>query len=268
MKREDSSWLTTGQAAKLCSVTPDTILKWIRKGRLQGVRTAGGHYRVQRRDLEHLATPTDEAYRSQPERRSSNPNPLRCWEYLGDGGGVKENCKSCVVYRTRATRCFELAQLGIDNGHGREFCQTGCSDCIYYRRVKGLATNVLVITSDADLTKELTTDEIAGLDLRFAGNGYQASAMINEFRPAFVLVDRETTTGGGDDVLKCLAHDPRVPGLKVILAVAKGTPAQERQDLIKDHVVSAIEKPFGGRQIATVVNSFPVELLVPEDQGS
>ena len=32
-------FLTTGQAAELCSVTPDTVLKWIRSGRLAAART-------------------------------------------------------------------------------------------------------------------------------------------------------------------------------------------------------------------------------------
>ena len=49
MPEDKSNLLTTGQAAKLCSVTPDTILKWLKRGRLNGVRTAGGHYRIERR---------------------------------------------------------------------------------------------------------------------------------------------------------------------------------------------------------------------------
>lgn len=264
MRHDGSSWLTTGQAAKLCSVTPDTILKWIRKGRLQGVRTAGGHYRISRSDLEHLATPTHENV----ESNNSGHNPLRCWEYLSEGGVVKENCKSCVVYRTRATRCFELAQLGIDNGHGRQFCRTSCDDCVYFRRVKGLATNVLVISPDRTLTDALSAEEDGTLSFRIARNGYEASAIVSEFRPAFVLVDREAVTGGGDDVLRCLAHDPRLPGLKVVLAIPSGTAAREKASLVGDHVVSVIEKPFGVSQIASVVNSFPVELLVPEDHDS
>jgi excisionase family DNA binding protein len=36
----------TGETAKIHSVTPDTVLKWINFGKLQAQRTAGGHYRI------------------------------------------------------------------------------------------------------------------------------------------------------------------------------------------------------------------------------
>jgi len=38
----DQDMVSTGQAAKLCSVTPDTILKWIKNNKIEAVQTAGG----------------------------------------------------------------------------------------------------------------------------------------------------------------------------------------------------------------------------------
>ena len=46
--------LSTGAAARLCSVNPDTVLKWIKKGRLPATRTVGGHYRIEEQDLAAL----------------------------------------------------------------------------------------------------------------------------------------------------------------------------------------------------------------------
>ena len=88
MAPRNPSLLTTGQAAKLCEVTPDTILKWIRKGRLRGVRTAGGHYRISLRDLQpHVCSDRQE---DAPERMPvSVPRRLYCWEYLSDKGVVR-----------------------------------------------------------------------------------------------------------------------------------------------------------------------------------
>ncbi len=82
MDGDRQDWLTTGQAARFCSVKPDTILKWIKRGRLRAERTAGGHYRIQRQELEPLILRP----RATADPRT-NPvfpgNPLRCWEYLG-----------------------------------------------------------------------------------------------------------------------------------------------------------------------------------------
>ena len=37
----DKNYLTTTQAAKLLSVSPDTVLKWVKAGKLQARRTLG-----------------------------------------------------------------------------------------------------------------------------------------------------------------------------------------------------------------------------------
>ena len=45
-KRSQDTMITTGEAADMCCVTPDAVLKWIKGGKIPGVRTAGGHYRI------------------------------------------------------------------------------------------------------------------------------------------------------------------------------------------------------------------------------
>ncbi|MBD3166695.1 response regulator [bacterium] len=44
-------WFTTGQIARHCHVTPETVANWIKKGRLKAGTTPGGHYRVFREEL-------------------------------------------------------------------------------------------------------------------------------------------------------------------------------------------------------------------------
>ena len=94
--KEDNTWLTTGQAARLCSVTPDTVLKWIKKGSLEAVRTAGGHYRIRREDLEPLFT-VGRISRRIPDMTNGELRQLRCWEYFSRGGSVREECEGCAV---------------------------------------------------------------------------------------------------------------------------------------------------------------------------
>ena len=111
MAQRSSNLLSTGQAAKLCSVTPDTVLKWIKRGRLEAVRTAGGHYRIDVMELDPFMVPPtrDEAQvpavTAAVEPAETSPN-TRCWEYLSTEGKVRDDCRQCVVYRVRATRCF------------------------------------------------------------------------------------------------------------------------------------------------------------------
>ena len=50
----DKGYLTTFQVADLMSVTPDSVLKWIKSGKLEALRTPGGHYRIAKKDVETL----------------------------------------------------------------------------------------------------------------------------------------------------------------------------------------------------------------------
>jgi excisionase family DNA binding protein len=257
--------LTTGEAAKLCAVTPDTILKWIKKGRLGGVRTAGGHYRIERQTLEPLiASPAQAGGPSQPPS-DRHPQTLRCWEYLSDRGAVRDSCRQCVVFRVRAGRCFLMAGLEPDVGHARQFCQSSCEDCVYYRRVKGLATNVLLISADDELIDRLGNEEHEAITLRFARNGYDASAMIEGFRPAFVAIDLESIPDGNKGLFESLAADPRIPGLRVILVLPPGVRGQKLRPPTNDLVVSVVTKPFSTRQIADLVSGLSVDSLTLED---
>lgn len=51
----DKSVLTTFEAAKLCNVSYNTIKNWIKRGLLSAYRTAGGHLRIGREELERFA---------------------------------------------------------------------------------------------------------------------------------------------------------------------------------------------------------------------
>jgi len=117
--------LTTGQAAELCSVTPDAVLKWIKAGKLPASRTAGGHYRVDPVDLERLGLlPLYGEYRY-------------CWEHRAKGGEVDAVCRTCLVYRARAERCYEVAAVDGGPPGGHDCCPGACKDCEFYARVTG-----------------------------------------------------------------------------------------------------------------------------------
>jgi excisionase family DNA binding protein len=260
----ESRHLTTGEAAELCSVQPDTVLKWIKKGQLRAAQTAGGHHRIEYRDLRSFLQAHRIGEGIPPDE--STAHAVRCWEFFSNQGVLRDACKECVVYRVRAAWCFEMLGLGKEVGHAKLFCQNSCEDCAYYRRVKGLKVNVLVVSQDEDLIRQLTGEESEGLSLRFAHNGYEASAAIHDFRPAFAVVDRDLVPDGGKELVECLTADSRVPGLKIILAVP-GAGRRRRKESEKS-AMDVLVKPFGLDQVTAVVNTLPVESAVVRGHAS
>lgn len=47
--------LTTGEVAARLDVTPQTVINWIKRGRLRATVTGGGHRRIPIEDVEALA---------------------------------------------------------------------------------------------------------------------------------------------------------------------------------------------------------------------
>ncbi len=251
-----ASLLTTGKAARLCSVKPDTVLKWIKKGRLRASRTAGGHYRIDEQDLASLLSPDDTREQGCEERAALCSRPMRCWEYMSHGPG--NECQDCVVYQVRATWCFRMQRVVRGAGLGQRFCTGLCQDCPYYRRVHGLPSNVLVITCDENLIQDLARHESESIAFRFARQGYDASAVVQVFRPALVIFDQAVLETQGLDLLEALASDPRTAGARILVAVRKGSVGFR---VHSPAVFATVEQPFQAEEIAAIIDRIPVETL-------
>lgn len=284
MASDTKDLLTTGQAAKLVGVTPDTVLKWIKKGKLPATRTPGGHYRIALPDLEPSmadsgqedggrgrSDPRPESERgiSPQGRAADGREDVPCWEFLSEEGEVRRACKQCVVYRVRATRCFLLAGLDSDVGHAREFCQGSCEDCVYFRRLQGRSTHVLLISSDDELQDRI--DWGAGkssLAIRLARNGYEASAIIQDFRPEVAILDLEGLPDSGTGLLDSIAADPRVPRIRVILVVPSGMMEKVLTRPRHRLVMSVLEKPQACDHLSQAVQGALTEEPGPSSSRS
>ena len=271
MSAEKAGLLTTGQAAKLCAVTPDTVLKWIKKGRLEATRTAGGHYRVALPDLEPFmagfgqkAVPpvSETVFQPRPSHDGTkeDSDEVPCWEFLSENGETRDACRQCVVYRVKATRCFLMAGLESDVGHAHQFCEGTCEECVYFRRVQGLGTQVLFISSDEELVYRIEWSGDDSISIRFARNGYEASALIQEFRPEVLIIDLDGLPDQGFGLLDSIAADPRIPHIRVILVVPPEAMARVRQRPRHRLVVSMLEKPHVCEHIEEAVRGSLVEL--------
>ncbi len=277
---KESEWLTTGQAANRCSVTPDTILKWIKKGRLKAVQTAGGHHRIEKRALESLFPKSSTFPKSSAFQETGSKSPeeapefLRCWQYMSNRGSTRDECKKCLAYRARAAWCFAMTDVVCDLGQVKRVQESSCEECSYYRRVNGMATNVLIITPDEKHISRLSEEKNESLRLRFARNGYEASGIIHEFRPAFVIVDQEYPRSRETELIKNLATDPRLTGIRIIIALPHGTARRKKGWFSKEGqkdknlIDGMIEKPYGANRVVGVINSFPVEFSKPENLRS
>jgi excisionase family DNA binding protein len=52
----DKEFFSTHDAAKICRVTPMTVIRWIKEGKIPAFTTAGGHRRIARSDLTRFCT--------------------------------------------------------------------------------------------------------------------------------------------------------------------------------------------------------------------
>ena len=52
---DEDSWLTRTDVAHLFQVSPSTVTRWAREGRIPAKRTPGGHYRYPAPEMRRLA---------------------------------------------------------------------------------------------------------------------------------------------------------------------------------------------------------------------
>lgn len=122
--------LTTGQAARYCFVTADTIANWIRSGILPAQRTAGGQYRILSEDL--LAFMTGRGMRTDALEADAETR-LPCWEFHAGGASVDAHCEACIVKYLKVLDCFKL--MGMRSGNG--WPARECAECAYFQRYGG-----------------------------------------------------------------------------------------------------------------------------------
>ncbi len=251
-----AAFLTTGRAAELFSVTPDTILKWIKSGLLPARRTAGGHYRIGREDVGRLLSRGHQGVFRLPRQKNqaSTERHFRyCWEHNGKGE-LLEGCRECAVYMLRAQRCYEVLKLAPQVDHNKLFCERSCQECDYYRIVREQATSILVVTDDQELAESLTgSGEQDLFRLEITDCEYKCSAMVEVFRPDYVVIDCSLGPEATRDICHHIVQDPRIPYARVILVGDE----EEFPESCDKEVFARLEKPFAMRDITECIRGVP-----------
>jgi excisionase family DNA binding protein len=235
----DKKYLTTTEAAQLLSVSADTVLKWVRAGKVRSYRTPGGHCRIPAEEITTLL-PSDISMTASPNT-AAPPQFQYCWEFNSDSGRIAKECEACLVYQGRARRCYEFRDIPEEFGHLKLFCRTSCEECRYYQVVKEQGLNVLIITRSQSLMEELgaaSRDE--NLRLKFACSEYDAAASIEKFRPDYVVVDCAIGIRNANELCRHLMHDDRLPITRLIIA-SKDSKAKEQ---CEQEILGWLRKPF------------------------
>jgi|GEM_PF-3329473 len=121
--------LTTGQAARFCLVSQDSIAKWIKERALPAQRTLGGKFRIFVQDLRLFMVQNDMSTTLLDAELECRPY---CWECDSRAHGVESTssvaCRLCPVHRTKAMNCFELRMISTE----RIWAHANCHECPYY----------------------------------------------------------------------------------------------------------------------------------------
>lgn len=230
MSGDESRYLTTGEAARLLAVTPDTVLKWIHRGRVTAVLTAGGHHRIEMGEIRRLQ---GECGKPAADAKAEG-GPVRCWEYFSEGGAIRSVCLECAAYRFRAARCYEVQEAsGPACGEGR-MCSGSCAACPYYLRAHRQPQRVLVVSRDAGWVSGLRAVESEEVELAFAEGVYEASALVGEFLPGSVVLDGEMPEGEVAGLREALKRDRRIPWVRVYLAGGEEAGALAREFTVEE----------------------------------
>ncbi len=253
------NYYTTTEAAKQLSVSPDTVLKWVRAGKITSYRTPGGHSRIPRQAIDSLLLRRQSAGGAvEPPVQSAAYQ--YCWDFYSEHGDVEDKCLDCVAYRSRAKRCYEMRDIPEEFGHLKLHCAGSCTSCEYYRVMHGSRTSALLLTRSRRLIRMIETkasdEEIV---LRFASSEYECAAAIDKFRPDFVVIDCSLGRARTRLLCRSLGDDDRIPFTRIILA----SQSADIKDCTEGGIFGWIRKPFTYQQLRTCLNRDQLQAARP-----
>jgi DNA-binding response OmpR family regulator len=116
----------------------------------------------------------------------------------------------------------------------------------------GKVANVLVVTNDRALTSNLLAGaDGIGFNLEITDCEYSCSAIVNHFKPDFVIVDCLLGRQVSRRISHHLKKDPRIPYVRVVFAGGK-------EDFIREcdpEVFAQIARPFDVREIEECIQT-------------
>ncbi len=244
------SYYTTSETAKLLSVSSDTVLKWVKAGKILSYRTPGGHSRIPAEAIQALLPDRTKVCKPVP-REIIAPDHRYCWEFNSSPEGINPECLECVAYRSRALRCYEIKDIPGKFGPLKKFCSSECSDCDYYKTAHDFNKSVLLISRSTDWMDNLIKQSSQfSIVFKTAGSEYECASRIGGMRPDYVVIDCEFGTTRTRQMCRHIIDDPRLPLTKIILA----SKIARIRDYCEDEIWGWISKPFSFDQLNKMID--------------
>lgn len=252
-KLTNKEFLTTSQAAKVLSVSPDTVLKWVKAGKIKSNRTLGGHFRIPVSEVKMFNGSVSDDFENGNNGLTAVPYQY-CWEYLAAGGAIKSECKDCITFRSRASRCYELKDIPGGLGCLNLMCDTECSRCEYFKVVNGQKLNILILSENNNIVQDLESlDENGIFRIHFSEDEYSAAIAIQEYRPDYIIVDCSIGKRRTGYICNNLFNDIRIPVVRIILS----SKSKNIKDYCDKEVFGWIRKPFDVEQLRECIRGVP-----------
>ena len=124
----EKDYLTTTELAKLCGVSRFTVLNWIKRGKIDTIRTIGGKYRIPASEAISLLETLGRRTSRTSERVLAADALGHCWEYPKKTN-CDNKCGDCLIHEKELDYCFVVVrQFGKDVIR----CKGDCLDCEYF----------------------------------------------------------------------------------------------------------------------------------------
>ena len=243
---------TTSQAAEVLAVSPDTVLRWVKSGKIDSYLTPGGHARIPRRAVLAILGREDAAPHVRFPAVQAAPSHLFCWDLQSGGGRITESCRHCAVYRSRCGRCYCMRCDCQDFAGLHLLCGTPCDECSYYQVTHRHPVRAMLVSPSGRLRRSMSVPaERSGLELRAVDGAYACSTALQEFRPDYLVIDCAFGRSRTRRICRHLLDDQRLPITRLILA----SPRARLSENCDREVFAWIRKPFTVDQLRVLIDS-------------
>ena len=173
-----------------------------------------------------------------------------------------EVAKICSVAPRTVSKWFDSGQLRGYRIPGSRDRRIPRSQLIRFMKAHGMPLDgletgemrLLIVDGDPELTallqRALTAD--GGYEVRVAESALEAGALMEQFRPAVVLVDIDVPGIDGRSLSRFLSSRGELQATQLVAVGASITEA-DRQSLLQQGFHHTIAKPFNIRQVTEVI---------------